>query len=198
MDFGETSALAKRLGLHFDPARHYSLADDYSFLPFLAHGQNRYVFNVLSGRYQESEVMAFDFHYETDEKAENNDLTNSHHYLTTAMLLMPAYFPKLRIVPESWGSKIEESLAGGDVQFESAEFNRAFRVCSSDKRLAYDICNPQVIDYLLENRDLNLQVQNCTLATASDTQWSVQQVEANLKRLSEIRARLPEYLFQRS
>ncbi|HKI70709.1 MAG TPA: hypothetical protein VKA67_14070, partial [Verrucomicrobiae bacterium] len=79
-----------------------------------------------------------------------------------------------------------------------AEFNCAFRVWSKDKRLAYDICNPQVIDYLLENRDLNLHVQNCTLALVSDTQWSVQQIEANLKRLSEIRTRLPEYLFQHS
>jgi len=50
----------------------------------------------------------------------------------------------------------------------------------------------------LENRDLNLHVQNCTLALVSDTQWSVQQIEANLKRLSEIRTRLPEYLFQHS
>jgi hypothetical protein len=55
-----------------------------------------------------------------------------------------------------------------------------------------------VIDYLLENRDLNLQIQNCVLALVSDTQWPAKQVEYNLGRLGEIRARLPEYLFQKT
>ena len=198
MDFGETSALAARLGLRFDPAKHYTIADDYDFLPYLAHGENRYVFNVLSGPFQGGEILAFDFHYEMPRPGRNNEFTNTHYCLTTAMLLLPVFFSETRIVPESWWSKIEASLGGGHIEFESVEFNRAFRVWSSDKRLAYDICNSRMIDYLLENRDLNLHIQNCTLALVSDAQWSVQQVEGNLKRLGEIRARMPEYLFQRS
>ena len=69
---------------------------------------------------------------------------------------------------------------------------------SKDKRFAYDVCNPQVIDYLLENRDLNIQIQNCTLALVSDTQWPAKQVEYNLERLGDIRSRLPEYLFAKT
>jgi hypothetical protein len=92
-------------------------------------------------------------------------------------------------------TKIAETLGEEDIHFESAEFTRAFCVRSMDKRLAYDVCNPRVIDYLLENRDLNIQIQNCTLALVSDTQWPAKLVEYNLERLSEIRARLPEYLF---
>jgi len=195
MDYAEASDLAARLGLRFDSARNYTLADDYGFLRFLSRGENRYAFNVLSGHHQQSEVLAFDYHFEKPAKGTDNELSSSHCYLTTAMVLMRAYFPELRIAPEGLLSKIEEAIDGENIQFESAEFSRAFRVWSKDKRLAYDICNSQVMDYLLENRDLNIQIQNCTLALVSDEQWPAKQLEKNLERLNEIRSRLPEYLF---
>jgi len=198
MDYAETKELATRLGLRFNPAQNYVLADDYGFLHQLARGENRYAFNVLSGRYQQSEVLAFDYHYEIPAKGTHNELSSTHCYLTTAMVLMPAYFPELRIVPEGLLSKIAETFRGEDIQFESAEFSRAFRVWSRDKRFAYDVCNPRVMDYLLENRDLNIQIQNCTLALVSDMPWSAKQVEFNLERLNEIRSRLPEYLFTKT
>ena len=195
MDYADTSEMANRLGLRFDSAQNYTLADDYGFLHYLARGENRYAFNVLSGHYQQSEVLAFDYHYEKPAKGADNELASAHHYLTTALVLMPAYFPELRIVPEGLLSKIEETIGGEDIKFESAEFSRVFRVWSKDKRLAYDVCNARVMDYLLENHDLNLQIQNCALALVSDTQWPAKQVEFNLQRLNEIRSRLPEYLF---
>ncbi|MGA3283494.1 MAG: hypothetical protein ABSD57_03415 [Verrucomicrobiota bacterium] len=198
MDYAETKELATRLGLRFDPAQNYVLADDYGFLHHLAQGENRYAFNVLSGRHRQNEVLAFDYHYEIPAKGSNREASSSHCYLTTAIVLMPAYFPELRIAPEGLLSKIAEAFGEEDIHFESAEFTRAFRVWSKDKRFAYDICNPQVIDYLLENRDLNIQIQNCTLALVSDTQWPAKQVENNLERLSEIRSRLPEYLFTKT
>jgi hypothetical protein len=113
-------------------------------------------------------------------------------------LLLSGYFPKLHIAPEGFLSRIVGLLDGEDIRFESAEFTRAFRVRCRDKRFAYDVCNPRVIDYLLENRDMNLQIQNCALALVSDAQWPAKQVEANLERLGEIRSRLPEYLFTQS
>jgi len=198
MDFAETKEMADRLGLRFEPARSYVLADDYGFLPGLAQGGNRYAFNILSGHYRQGEVLAFDYHYEPSGKGADHELSSTHCYLTMVMVLMPGYFPELRIAPEGVLSKIAGALGEEDIHFESAEFTRAFCVRCRDKRFAYDVCNPRVIDYLLENRDLNLQIQNCVMAQLSDTQWPAKQVEANLERLSEIRSRLPEYLFAKT
>jgi hypothetical protein len=195
MDYAETKEMADRLGLRFDPNQNYSFADDYGFLPYLSQGGNRYAFNILSGRCRQSEVLAFDYHYELSGKGADHELQGTHRCLTTAMLLMPGYFPELCIAPKGLLSKITEALGEEDIHFESAEFTGAFRVQSKDKRFAYDVCNARVIDYLLEHRDLNLHVQRCVLALASDAQWPARQVEANLQRLVEIRARLPEYLF---
>jgi len=198
MDYAETKEMADRLGLRLDPAQNYVLADDYGFLQHLAQGKNRYAFNVLSGRYRQSEVLAFDYHYEISGKGADHELSSSHCYLTMVMVLMPGYFPELRITPEGLRSKIAGVLGEEDIHFESAEFTRAFCVRCRDKRFAYDVCNARVIDYLLENRDLNIQIQNCVLALASDTQWPAKQVEANLERLCEIRSLLPEYLFAKT
>src|ERR1700690_2875797 len=117
MDYAETKEMADRLGLRFDPAKSYILADDYAFLDPLAQGQNRYAFNVLSGRFRQSEILAFDFHYEKPAKGTDNELSSSHYYLTTAIVLMPAYFPELRIAPEGLLSKITGALGDGDIQF---------------------------------------------------------------------------------
>ncbi len=198
MDYVETKALADRLGLRFEPAQNYVLPDDYRFLHHLAQGENCYAFNVLSGRYRQGEILAFDYHYEISEKGADNELSRTPYCQTVVMVLMPAYFPELLIAPEGLRTKTAALFGGGDIDFESAEFSRVFSVRSRDKRFAYDICNGPVIDYLLENRDLNLQIQNCAMALVSDTQWPAKQVEYNLERLGEIRARMPEYLFQKT
>jgi hypothetical protein len=195
MDYAETKEMAGRLQLRFEPGQNYVLADDYEFLPNLAQGGNRYAFDVLSGHYRQGEVLAFDFHYEISGKGADHELSSTHRYLTTAMVLMPGYFPVLRIAPEGLLSKITGVLDGPDIRFESAEFSRAFCVRCRDKRFAYDVCNARVIDYLLENRDLNIHIQNCVLALVSNEQWPAKQLETNLERLTEIRSRLPEYLF---
>ena len=195
MDYAETKEMADRLGLRFDPEQNYVLADDYAFLPHLAQGGNRYAFNVLSGHYRQAEVLAFDYHYEISGKGADHELSSTHCYLTMVALLLSGYFPKLHIAPGGFLSKIAGVLDWEDIHFESAEFTRAFCVRCKDKRFAYEVCNPRVIEYLLENCDLNIQIQNCVLALVSDTQWPAKQVEYNLERLVEIRSRLPEYLF---
>ena len=83
----------------------------------------------------------------------------------------------------------------GDINFESAEFSKAFNVRSPDKKFAYDVCNAQMMEYLLANRDLSIEIENDALALAFASRLSVEEIEASLQRLIEIRSRLPEYLF---
>lgn len=188
-------ALAARFGLRGDASQNYSLADDYAFLPHLAQGGNRYAFNVLSGSYRQSEVLIFDYHYELPAKDPKSEDERTHCFLTSILVLVPAYFPELRIAPAGVLSKIADAFGDENIQFESAEFSRAFCVRSKDKRLAYDVCNARVIEFLLENRDLDILLVRCVLALVSGTQPSASQVESNLQRLIEIRSRLPQYLF---
>jgi len=189
--------LAQRLSLDFSPAEDHELADRYGFLKELAEGENRYACNVLSGTYQQNQVLAFDYHYETYTEGKGERQTH-HHWLSFFILTLPAVFPDLTIRRKNFLTKVAEAFGYQDIKFESAEFSKAFCVRSPDKKFAYDVCNAQMMEYLLANRDLSVEIENQVLALAFNTRLSVEQVESNLRRLVEIRSRLPEYLFTKT
>jgi hypothetical protein len=189
------ATLAARLGLRFNPDDDYTLAGRFEFLDHLAQGDNRYAFNILSGQYRQKEALVFDYHYETHSTDSKGNRTTHHHYFSFFILLLPLSFPELRITKEGLFSKIAQAFGYADIDFESAEFSRAFCVRSTNKKFAYDVCNAQMMEYLLANRDLSIEIERDALALAFDSQLSADDIEANLQRLLEIRSRLPEYLF---
>jgi hypothetical protein len=187
--------LARRLNLSFDAGQHYSLPDAYSFLKELDKGDNRYATNILSGTYRQNQVVAFDYHYET-QSTDGKGHTQTHdHWFSFLILTLPAVFPDLTIRREGFFTKIAEVFGYEAIKFESAEFSKTFCVRSPDKKFAYDVCNANMIEYLLANRDLSVEIENQVIALAFNTRISVEDIENDLQRLVEIRARLPEYLF---
>jgi hypothetical protein len=187
--------LAQRLNLNFCAEEDYGIPEQFSFLNQFNQGDNRYAINILSRTYQQHTVQAFDYHYETYTYDKNGRHTE-HHWFSFCILTLPAVaFPDLTIRREGFFTKIAEVFGYQDINFESAEFSRAFNVRSPDKKFAYDVCNARMIEYLLANRDLSIEVENEVIALAFTSRISVEQFELNLQRLVEIRSRLPEYLF---
>lgn len=191
----ELLQLAARLGFTFAAENDYSLASRYGFLDKLAQGSNRYAHNILSGQYQNHEVLAFDYHYETHSTDSKGHRQTHHHQLSCFILQLPRTFPELTIVREGWFSKVAQVFGYADIDFESAEFSRSFCVRSKDKKFAYDVCHAQMMEYLLANCDLSVEIENNILALVFGARLSAAQIEANLQRLIEIRSRMPEYLF---
>ena len=191
----ELLQLAAKLGFSFVPEKDYDLAKHYGFLDKLAQGSNRYAFNILSGRYQNHVVHAFDYHYETHSTDSKGRQQTHHHYLSCFVLRLPQTFPELTIGREGWLSKVAQVFGYDDIDFESAEFSRAFCVRSKDKKFAYDVCHAQMMEYLLANRDLSVEIEHNILGLVFGTRLSAVGIEANLQRLAEVRSRIPEYLF---
>ncbi|MCZ7638730.1 MAG: DUF3137 domain-containing protein [Verrucomicrobia bacterium] len=186
--------LAAQLGLSFLPDKDRELARRYAFLDKLAQGSNRYAFNVLRGRFEGHEVLAFDYHYETYSTDSKGRQQTHHHHFSFFMLLLPRTFPELTIVREGFFSKLAQALGYDDIDFESAEFSRTFCVRSKDKRVAYDICHPRFMEYLLANRDLTLEIEGDVLALAFSGQLAPDRIESNLRRLVALRELFPAYL----
>jgi hypothetical protein len=186
----ELAALAFQLGFHFRPGNDPGFATGWSFLTKLAQGSDRYAFNVMEGNYDEQRVFVFDYHYQT-----GSGKNTEHHYLTFFLLILPGAFPELTIGRENLLMKIAETFGYNDIKFESAEFSKAFCVRSQDKKFAYDVCNPQMIELLLANRDLEIEIQGPALLLEFKKQLPAGQIKSNLQQLVEIRSRLPEYLF---
>ncbi|OGV69709.1 MAG: hypothetical protein A2283_17265 [Lentisphaerae bacterium RIFOXYA12_FULL_48_11] len=190
-------ALATRLGLSFNESKNYVFATKYAFLNKLAQGSNRYMFNTLCGKYKNQQVLASDYHYETHSTDSKGRRKTHHHYFSLLTLDLPVTFPEITITREGIFSKIAQAFGYDDIDFESAEFSRCFCVRSPDKKSAYDICNARMIDYLLQNKDLSLEIEYNVMALLFDSQLDIEKIESNLDRMLEIRSRMPNYLFER-
>jgi hypothetical protein len=188
------TALAGQLGLEFSAEKDYSLADQYAFLNRFDQGDNRYAYNVMSGLYRDEQVQAGEYHYQTYTHGKNGRQTH-HHVLGFFIIALPIRFPELTIAPEGILSKIAQAIGYDDIDFESHEFSRQFCVRSKDRKFAYDICNARMIDYLLENTDLSIEIEQDALAMIVESALAVDEIENNLNRLMEVRLRMPDYLF---
>jgi hypothetical protein len=189
------SMLAQRLELNFDAGQNDGIEAQFGFLKQLAQGDNRYATNLLWGNYRQNEVRAFDYHYETHSTDSKGHRTTQDHWFSFFILTMPAVFPDLTIRRENFFTRVAEVFGYQDIEFESAEFSKAFNVRCPDKKFAYDVCNTKMMEYLLANRDLSIGIENNVIALAFNSRLSAEQFEFNLQRLVEIRSRLPEYLF---
>lgn len=192
------AALAAKLGLSFAEERDHALAKRLNFLDKLNQGSNRYSYNRLSGVWQGHEVMVFEYHYETYSHYNKGGRQTHHHYLTIFTLLLPKPFPELLISREGLFSKLAQALGYDDIDFESAEFSRIFCVRSRDKKFAYDVCHPLMMEYLLARQDLAIEIEGNVLALAFDSRLDVPHIEPRLQQLVEIRRLLPDYLFTKS
>jgi len=190
------AAVAARLGLRFQPERDHSMDDRYAFLDKLRQGSDRYAFNILSGSYRNEQVTVFDYHYATHSRNSKGKRQTHHHYFSFFILALPGSFPELKIGREGFLSKIAQAVGFDDIDFESHEFSRNFCVRSPDKKFAYDVCNARMIEYLLANRDLTIEIEHDALAIAFDCRLDPEQIEGNLERLRQVRALMPDYLFE--
>lgn len=189
------SELAEQLGLQFDAERNYGMAKQYAFLDKLRQGENRYAYNIMNGSFQGHEVAAFDYHYETHSTDSKGNRQTQNHHFSFFILSLGGSFPELTIAKEGIFSKIAQAVGFNDIDFESHEFSKRFVVRSKDKKFAYDFCNAQMIDYLLGHPDINIEVDQHSLALGFNRCLKVEEIETYLKQLVEIRKRMPDYLF---
>ncbi|MGJ8652080.1 MAG: hypothetical protein ACSHX8_02290 [Opitutaceae bacterium] len=187
--------LAMELGFDFYPGKDYGFASRYSFLEHMDDGHKRYAFNRLSGKVDGQQAHIFDYHYETYSRDSKGRRTTHHHYFSIFTLSMSAAFPELNIEREGFFSKIGQALGFDDIDFESLEFSKRYKVKSRDKKFAYDFCNAQMIDYLLRQQDLILEVDGNTLAMTFKGKLSIEAIRPNHERLLKIRSLMPNYLF---
>ena len=183
------SAAADSLNLIFDPAKNDALERRYPFLRKLGRPSNQNVaFNMLSGSYRGHAVSVFDYKYAAAKTS--NDFS-------FFVLHLPGKFPELVIVPETGLSKMAQLAGYDDIDFESAEFSRAFCVRSPDKRFGYDVCHPGLTEYLLKNRDIHLRIEEFCLTLCFSEHIATSKIRMNLDRLVRIRELLPQYLMSR-
>ena len=180
---GELSTLASKLGFSFDRGKDRRMDDNYKYLNTLRLGSNRYAYNIMSGEYQEHPMQVFDYHYQT-----GSGKNTHHHYFSFFIMEIEISCPELTITKEHIFSKIGQALGFDDIDFESHEFSRQFCVRSKDKKFAYDVCNGKMIEYLLGNKDMNIEIERNTMALTCNRKLKADEIENNIARLAQVRS----------
>ena len=188
--------VAGQIGFSFSRDKNRALASRYGFLEKLDRGRNRYAYNVMHGSTDDgSPACLFDYHYETRSTDSKGRTKTHHHYCSVYTLELPESFTELIIEPEGFFAKIAQAFGFDDIDFESVEFSKRYKVKARNKKFAYDVCNAQMIDYLLNQDNLAIEIESNVLAMVFDGRMRPNNVKFNYDRLQKIRSLMPGYLF---
>ena len=133
------------------------LVDRFTGPPF-GLGFGRRAYNVLYGTHDGRDLVSFDYDYKT--QTSNGKQTTTHvHRFSVLGLSMGIHMPPLSVDPENFLDRFVGRLTGNDIDLESEEFNRSFTVACPDRKFASDVLHPQMMEFLLEHRQVGLQVR---------------------------------------
>lgn len=182
------SAVAEKLGFSFRPENDTALAHDWRLLKtFTRWGKLEHVFNIIEGRYSGHRVFICDYSYE-EAGASILSCLNLMRRTVLIMEIKGAAFPELLVNPEIFGG----------IRFESVEFSRMYNVLSDDKKFAYDVFNPQMIEFFIANPKMRIEMSQWALVLDPARLLPPDLIELELNRLIEIRKLLPQYLFTKT
>lgn len=130
-------------GWRFSAADPYGLAGRWSGPPFET-GRRRHVRNVITTEVDGRAVVAFDYSY----VVRQGKHTKTYEYGVVALGL-PCRLPWLHVAPEHPFTRLGTMLGMEDIELESEEFNRRFRVRCASPKFAHDVLTPRTMHALL-------------------------------------------------
>lgn len=189
------AACAAREGWHYYPDKDPEAARLFTFINRLARGDNRYIQHRFQGTYGDRRFDLFEYHYQVTTGSGKNRRT-THYHFRVAHAHLPRTFPELVVGPEDFFDKIAAAFGFDDIDFESAEFSRRFHVKSPDRKFAYDIIHPRMMEWLLRKPAVTMEIEGNSLVVIESGPMEIQHIHPLLAHLGGIQERLPGYLLQ--
>jgi hypothetical protein len=142
--------MAASLGLTYEREDPFGLVG----LPFelMERGDGQGVENVMAGTWQSVALKEFDYWYYTESTDSKGNTSKSYHYFSCAVTEVPIDAAALTISHENVFTRIGDHLGFEDIQFESEDFNRAYRVKSKDQKFATDLVDARMMQWLLPQK----------------------------------------------
>ena len=142
------ASFARRWHFDYSPRDPFNLLWDYN-LPLFEMGDGRGTENVVWGEWKGLAFRETDYWYYTKATSRSDDNVKSYKHFNAVVFDVPAYLPRITIERESIGTRLAEHAGFRDIQFESEEFNRAFRVSCEDRAFAFKLIDARMMHWLL-------------------------------------------------
>ena len=193
------AALAAELGWRFDPSKDRSHDDEYAHFEIFRRGHSRTAYNTLFGELEiyrrTCPAKMGDFTYKITTSTGKSTQTHTYRFSYLIVHLPFAGVPDLLIRREGMFDKLAGAFGFDDIDFESAEFSKRFYVKSPDKRFAYDVIHPRMMEFLLagDPPTVDIEAGRCCLSDGRH-RWSPEEFGATLSWVIEFFDRWPDHV----
>jgi hypothetical protein len=194
----ELEGLAGELGWRFDPSRDYSHDEEYACFEIFRRGHSRAAYNTLSGTIElegrRYTARAGDFTYKVTTRSGKTTSTTTYN-LSYLIMHLPWRTPDLLVRREGIFDRIAGVFGLADINFESEEFSRRFHVRSPDRKFAYDVIDPRMMEFLLASNPPVIDIERGQCCIVDGTRrWKVGEFRARLDWIREFFERWPKHL----
>ena len=162
--------------------------------PF-GEGDHRKAENVITGTVANKPFASFDYSYQTHSSdGKGGRSTTTHRYVVTSVQL-PTLLPQLQVTPENLMTRLGNALGLDDIELESEDFNRRFRVHARDRKFACDVLTPRTMQLLLSRPALSWRIDGSDIVAWEDDRLSPSVVLATTSQLREIIDGIPSFVW---
>ncbi len=196
----ELAALAKSFGWRFDPSNDVSHDSRYKQFDVFSQGHSRFAYNTITGAMtvdgRELSVRMGDYHYRIRTNDGKNSRTTTYRFSYLIVELPFMGDQDLFIRREGFLDKLAGFVGFDDIDFESAEFSKRFFVKSSDKKFAYDIVHPRMIEFLLGSNPptINLNRRCCCCIRTDEKHWKLEEFRSMIGWVEGFFDRWPDHV----
>jgi len=106
------------------------------------------------------------------------------------------FFRPMFIRPEGPAHRLAKAVGQDDITFESDEFNRQFYVEAKDKKFAYDVITPRVMQLLVANRKWNVDLFGRSIVVYNGRSLGTDEMKEAVEFAQQFLALMPDYLRQ--
>jgi hypothetical protein len=113
-----------------------------------------------------------------------------------ASLQLSSYLPVLQITPENMLTRIGHSLGLDDIDLESEDFNRRFRVHANDRKFASDVLTPRTMQALLARPSASWRITGSDIVTWSQSRLTPLGILQALSLLQLVVDGIPSFVWK--
>lgn len=193
-------AFARERGFDFQTARDPSIARLLHAVPTFRTGDARCGLNTMRGSTRmaglDFGLILGDYHYETTSTDSKGNTKRTSHYFSYLGVVLPvAWHPLISVRRETFFDRVAATFGADDIDFESSEFSRQFYVKGEDKKLAYDLFDPRMMEFFMQSDPPNLMIgRGLLVITRGAGTWNVMQFAHQLDWLRRFVEQVPRHL----
>ena len=191
-------ASAASMGLRFTD-RDDTLDERMAAFPPFAIGHSRVGLNLMEGEATLGGVrmtyLAGDYQYKVTTSNGKSTQTTTYNMSFIAVAPVLSMGEELTVRAEGVFDKIGAFLGFDDIDFESSEFSKRFHVKCSDRRFAFDLFDPRMMEFFLASKAPRLHARAGVLLFDHGTRrWEVSEFDGVRAWIDGFFLRVPRHL----